>query len=370
MSHSIKFINSNQTDFYKVLRERVDHYFKSNNVSPHANAAMIFKTAFMLILYFLPFAFILSSCATGIYFWLCWVLMGFGLAGIGMSVMHDANHKAYSADNRINNIIGHTLNLVGGDANNWKLQHNILHHTYTNIYPADEDIADKPGLRFSPSSNYSKAHRFQFLYAFGLYTLLTFFWVFVKDFPQYFRYIKSGVAAQGASKKWPGFVKLLAWKFFYIGYILIWPIMALDIPAWHIILGFLILHMIAGTILSVVFQLAHVVECAAFPMTNESGDIENEWAIHQLKTTADFGGKNRLLTFYVGGLNYQVIHHLFPRICHIHYPSIAPIIAATAKEFNLPYHHYPSFGSALHSHVSMPKKLGRKDYHHLIETMG
>ena len=163
---------------------------------------------------------------------------------------------------------------------------------------------------------------------------------------------------------------LMAWKVFYVSYTLVWPIMVLDVPVWHILLGYLLLHLIAGTVLSVVFQLAHVVETSEYPQVNAAGNIETEWAIHQLKTTADFAGNNPLFTFYVGGLNYQAIHHLFPRICHVHYPKIAPIVEQTAKEFGVPYVNFPTFGTAFRSHVRMLKKLGRSDYRHLLETKG
>jgi linoleoyl-CoA desaturase len=370
MSQHIKFVNTSQTEFFHILRERVDQYFTTHGISQHANRAMVFKTIFMLSLYFVPYAFIVTASATGFFFWLSWFIMGLGLAGIGMSVMHDANHKAYSSNNRINTLIGYTLNLVGGDAPNWKLQHNILHHTYTNIHLADEDIENKPGMRFSPAGEHKPAHRFQFVYAFLLYSLMTFFWVLIKDFPQFFRYIRTGISKLHGTKKWVHFAQLIVWKSFYITYILVIPAVVLNVPVWHILLGFLIMHLVAGTILSLVFQLAHVVESTTYPEVNAAGNIETEWAIHQLRTTADFASSNKLLTFYVGGLNFQAIHHLFPRICHIHYPQLAPIVAATAKEFGVPYTHYDTFGAAFQSHVRMLKNLGRSDYRHLLEGMG
>ncbi len=370
MSHSIKFVNSNHTDFFHVLRERVDGYFIKNKISPHANGAMMFKTFFMLALYFVPFSLMVSATATGWAFWMCWVLMGFGLAGIGMSVMHDANHKAYSKHNFINTIIGYSLNLVGGDAANWKLQHNILHHTYTNIHPVDEDIINKPGLRFSPGATHKSAHRFQFIYAFFLYSLLSLFWVTLKDITQFFRYSRKGLIKEQGAKKASIFLKMILWKVFYWSYTVIWPIVVLDVPAWYVLLGFLFLHLIAGMILSIVFQLAHVIEPADFPVANADGNIETEWAIHQLRTTADFAKTNPLLTFYLGGLNFQAIHHLFPRICHVHYPQIAPIVAATAKEYGVTYLQFDTFGEALGSHVRLLKKLGHIDYRHLLESMG
>jgi linoleoyl-CoA desaturase len=370
MEQHIKFVNSAHTRFFQVLRQRVDDYFVRNKISPHANAAMVFKTIFMLTLYFLPYALMVSGTATGWAFWLCWALMGFGLAGIGMSVMHDANHKAYSGNDTVNTLLGHTVNLVGGDAKNWKAQHNILHHTFTNIHTADEDIDNKLIMRFAPTGKHKGIQRFQFLYAFVLYSVMTIYWVLLKDLVQHFRYLKKGLLKEQGKDRWRVFTVLLAWKLFYVAYMLVLPILLLPVPAWQIVTGFLLLHIIAGTVLSVVFQLAHVVESTEFPMPDAEGNIETEWAIHQLRTTADFSPGNPIITFYVGGLNYQTIHHLFPRICHIHYPKLAPIVAQTAKEFGVPYTVYPSFGSAFRSHVSMLHKLGRKDYVHLIDTMG
>jgi linoleoyl-CoA desaturase len=141
-------------------------------------------------------------------------------------------------------------------------------------------------------------------------------------------------------------------------------------PWWQIILGFLVLHAVAGLVLSLVFQLAHVVESTDFPEPDATGTIQNDWAIHQLETTANFAHKNPLLTFYVGGLNYQAIHHLFPKICHVHYPAIAPIVEATAKEYGVKYLYYPSFREALTSHVRMLRKLGVPEFTHLMHEMG
>jgi len=370
MDHQLKFVNSSHTRFFLELRKRVDAYFTSNGISPHANAAMVFKTIFMLALYFVPYALLISGTATGWGFWACWALMGFGLAGIGMSVMHDANHKAYSSSDTVNYIMGKTLNVVGGDARNWKAQHNILHHTYTNVYNADEDVNDKLGMRFSPAGKHRSIQRYQFLYAFVLYSIMTFYWVLLKDLIQHFRYQRKGLNKETGWKKVGTILSLVVWKVFYVGYMLVLPALVLEVSFLKLFAGFLLLHLIAGTVLSVVFQLAHVVEAAEFLMPDAEGNLETEWAIHQLRTTADFAPGNPIITFYVGGLNYQAIHHLFPRICHIHYPKLAPIVAQTAKEFGVPYTVYPSFGKALRSHVRMLQKLGRKDYFHLIETMG
>ncbi len=357
----IKFINKDKTQFFNVLKQRVDNYFIENNISQHANAAMVFKTVFMVALYFIPFSLIITGIATGWAFWLCWVGIGLGLAGIGMSVMHDANHGAYSSNNTVNKAVGMILNVVGGDAYNWKIQHNVLHHTYTNIQDHDEDIDNKIIMRFSPNGEYKKVQRFQVVYVFLFYCLLTLFWTTGKDFIQYVRYGKEGNDRAQGKERIKNLFVIIGWKLFYFAYMLALPIMILETPWYAIVLGFLLLHAVAGLILSVVFQLAHVVEDASFPLPDANGNIESEWAIHQLQTTADFAKDNWLVTFYVGGLNYQAIHHLFPRICHVHYPQIAPIVAETAKEFGVPYLYNESFTSAFMSHVRVIGKLGRNE---------
>ena len=112
--------------------------------------------------------------------------------------------------------------------------------------------------------------------------------------------------------------------------------------------------------MAIVFQLAHVVEDVQQPLPTSEGNIENEWAIHQLQTTANFARNNRFINWFVGGLNFQVEHHLFPNICHIHYRKISYIVERTAREYGLPYHLKPSFISAVASHTRMLKVLGRK----------
>lgn len=359
MKQKVKFINKDKTQFFSTLKERVDAYFVENNISQHANAAMIFKTIFMVSLYFIPFALIMTQSVSIWGMLLCTALMGLGLAGIGMSVMHDANHGAYSANPRVNKFVGYILNIVGGDVNNWIVQHNILHHTYTNIQDHDEDIDDKAIMRFSPNGKYKSIQRFQVVYVFLFYSLMTFYWTTGKDFVQHFRYIKDGHNRSGKASQNKSLLLLIFWKLFYYSYILVLPFIILDITWWQWIIGFMTLHMVAGLVLSIVFQLAHVVEDAKFPLPDDRGNIENEWAIHQLETTADFAKNNWLVTFFVGGLNYQAIHHLFPRICHVHYPKIAPIVEATAKEFGVTYLYNDSFSSALASHVRVINKLGK-----------
>lgn len=361
MKQKIKFVSKDKTQFFNTLKERVDQYFIENNISQYANTTMVLKTIVMLCLYFIPYILIMTHGYSLLGMWFCSLVMGLGLAGIGMSVMHDANHGAYSKSQSINNLLSLSLSIVGGDNKNWKTQHNILHHTYTNIHNHDRDIDNKLIMRFSPEGKHHGIQRFQIVYVFFFYSIMSLYWTTIKDFIQYFEFIKQGHNRESKRDQIKTFLTILFWKAIYYTYIFVLPIVFLDLTFLQIFIGFLSLHMVAGIILSIIFQLAHVIEETQFPVPDEQGNIQNEWAIHQLQTTADFSKNNPLITFYVGGLNYQAIHHLFPRICHVHYPKIAPIVEQTAKEFGVPYLHHKTFGKAFLSHLRVISKLGKKE---------
>ena len=354
----IKFKTGEEIKFFQTLRERVDAYFQERNLSKNANAAMIVKTIVLLSAYILPFVAILTIPMSFGVSLLLWLLMGWAMAGIGMSIMHDANHGAYSANHKINRIIGQTLNAIGGTADNWKIQHNLLHHTYTNIQGIDEDIDTKVILRFSPHAKHRKIHKAQWWYAFGLYAISTIYWAAIKDFKQHLMYRKRGLHKGTKSEHNRIFIYLTLTKVFYFSMFFGLPLL-LGLPFWQILLGFVTMHVACGLILSLVFQLAHTVEETHFGLPDEEGNMEDSWAVHQLRTTMNFACRNKWLSWYVGGLNFQVEHHLFTRICHVHYPAIQPIVRDTAKEFGLPYLEKRTFGGAFNSHVSFLKSLGR-----------
>jgi len=359
MSKSIQF-GTRQKEFYAVLSQRVNQYFKTNSIGRNANSEMVIKTTFMLLLFFIPFGISLSGLVAsyGGYLLLC-VVMGLGVAGIGLSIMHDANHGAYSTKPWVNDLMGYTLNLVGANAFNWKIQHNVLHHTYTNIYDVDEDISPRGTLRMSPDSPWKPFYRFQHIYAWFLYGLMTIVWILVKDFGRLMRYQHEGLIEKQKANPVKEWAILIATKAIYVSYMLVLPILILPFTVWQILLGFFIMHYIAGFILAIVFQPAHVVEGTAYPMPNEEGNLENTWAIHQLHTTTNYAHRNKLLSWYVGGLNFQVEHHLFPNICHVHYRHLSPIVKATAQEFGLPYKMKETFWDAIKAHARLLRQLGK-----------
>lgn len=356
---AVKFVNPDQQVFYQTLKQNVQQYFLDNGITPHANAAMVTKTIVMIAAYLIPFAVILFVQPA---LWITmglWVLMGVAFAGIGMSVMHDANHGAYSSNPTINKWMGYSVNLAGSVVFNWKLQHNVLHHTYTNIEGLDEDIDSKAGMRFTDQVPLKRSHRLQFIYIFGHYAIMTLYWVLAKDFRQLIRYRRIGVNASTKAEYRSQVIRLIIIKVVYLFAFLVMPTVFFGIPFWQVLVGFLVMHITGSLILSLTFQLAHTLEGTDHPVPDADGKIHNIWAVHQLHTTMNFSRHNKLLSWYVGGLNFQVEHHLFPKICHIHYPKIAPIVKKTAEQFNIPYKENPTILSALSSHLRYLYALGR-----------
>jgi linoleoyl-CoA desaturase len=356
----IKFNRRENADFIKVLKKRVNDYFQENNLSRHANVAMVTKTIFMLSLFFVPYALMIGGVTNS--YWLIlglWALMGVGKAGIGLSIMHDANHGAYSRYGWVNVSLGYLMNLIGGNALNWRIQHNVLHHSFTNIDGMDEDIDAGTLLRFSPHQPRRRFHRLQYIYAWFLYGLMTFMWVTTKDFRQILRYHREGLLASQNRTLAGAMSEAIATKMLYFSYILALPLLFAPAPWWLLLIGFVIMHYITGLSLACIFQPAHVMPSSEYPLPDENGNVENHWAIHQLLTTTNFAPASRFFSWFVGGLNFQIEHHLFPNICHVHYKKISRIVRQTAQEFNLPYHVQPTFAHALWNHGRMLWVLGR-----------
>ncbi len=353
----VKFLNRDKSLFFSALRENIDSYFETNALEKTGGPKLLFKAIFMLSLYLIPFALILTGNFSPLQMLLLTVVMGLGVAGVGMSVMHDAIHGSFSSSSKLNKFFGASIYLLGGNVYNWDVQHNKLHHTYTNLHNIDEDITGKFMLRLSSGDKLKAMHRFQHVYAFFLYSLMTisFLW---KDFKEISLYNK--MAETGLVKPFPKkeLITLIISKIAYVLFICVMPLLVLDITFGQWFAGFMAMHCTAGIILSTVFQLAHVVEGAAQPAVDDRGNIENAWAIHQLNTTANFAGNNKVLSWYIGGLDYQVEHHLFPNISHIHYPAIASIVKKTAEDFGIVYNNKHSFTKGLQSHIRMLHNLG------------
>lgn len=342
-----------------VLKKNVNEYFKEKGISSKGNWKMGVKSAVMLSLYLVPFVLILTLPMAGWMIFPLSILMGIGMAGTGMSVMHDAAHGSFSKKAWLNELLGSTIVLLGTTGFNWKVQHNVLHHTFTNIDGMDEDIGGRELLRFSKHSPLKKIHRFQHFYAYFLYSLMTLSKL-IKDFFQLHEYNKSGITKEQNAKPALEYVKLIGTKVIYLLATIGLPLIFSDFTWWQVLLGFIVMHCTGGIIMAIVFQMAHIVEGVDQPLPGKDGNIENEWAIHQLQTTANFSRRSRIMNWFIGGLNFQIEHHLFPNICHIHYRKISLIVERTAREYGLPYNVKSTFAHALVSHARMLKALGRQ----------
>ncbi len=356
MGQRIVFARENK-EFYETLKVRVNEYFTENNISKHANGKMIFKIIFLYTglclsygaLMFLPQTFLSSM--------VLWAILGSFAAFIGMAVCHDAIHGSLFASKRWNNVFSKTFNILGANDYMWSIMHNVVHHTYTNIEGHDEDIDLIGALRLSPHQDFRPIHRFQHIYAFFLYSLASLSWVFLKDFRK-FRQAEIGSYKVKKHPKKEVF-NLFFYKAVYYTLFIVVPFTVLQLPIWQIFIGFVTMHLFEGFLLGVTFVLAHEVEGTDFPVPDDNGSMENNWAIHQMYTTANFAPESKIVSFFVGELNHQIEHHLFPRVCHIHYADIAPIVRKTAEEFNVPYICQPTTRSAIASHYRILKEFGR-----------
>ncbi len=359
----VKFAPKSPDGFYDNVKARVNEYFSTTSISKQGNTGMYIKTAAMLSMYFIPYIFIV----TGVFqhhlwiFYSLWLVMGFGIAGIGTSVMHDSNHEAYSNNKFVNSMLGGVLNILGGYSRNWRMQHNILHHTYTNVEGLDEDIEAGILLRMSPHKKRYSFHKYQHWYAWFLYGIMNIYWVTAKDYKGLVKYNKTGLLRKEKISFRRAITELSLYKVIYFGYVLVLPLLFSGVAWYHVVLGFVVMQMLAGLLLACIFQLAHVMETSEFPEPTEQNRMENSWAVHQLLNTANFAPRNRILSWFIGGLNYQIEHHLFPQICHMHYPRLSVIVKEAAAEHNLPYNVQPTFRMALREHAMMLKKLGRED---------
>ncbi|MDN5214800.1 acyl-CoA desaturase [Fulvivirgaceae bacterium BMA12] len=352
----IRFTKSSNDQFYTELTKRVNRYFKDNNISKQANGEMIFKTILILGVFVISYVLIISNLFN------VWVLIplaiinGFFTALIGLNIAHDAMHGAYSSNERVNNGLATAFNIIGANDFTWRISHNLIHHTFTNIPDHDSDIDQIPIIRLNPNQDLWKIHRFQYLYTFFFYSLTSLSWVFIKDYALFFGPKIAAYQKQPFPKK--EIAKLFAFKAIYYTLFLVVPMITISLPWYAILLGFLLLHIVEGLTLALIFQLAHIVEGTDFPRPDQQGSMENSWAVHQMYTTADFARKSPLANFLFGGLNFQIEHHLFPKICHTHYRKLSPIVQATAKEYNLPFIEHTTFLGAIKSHMKVLKQLG------------
>jgi len=341
------------SSFFKTLKERVDQYFIEKNLDPTGSRRLYFKSILQIlsaVSLYIVLVFFTPSILPAIL--LCMIL-GLNLAVIGFNVMHEGGHQSFSRHTWVNQASAYFLNVLGGSAYYWKIKHNINHHTYTNVEGMDSDIDVKPFMRLHEGQPRLWYHRFQHVYWVVLYGLSYLAWVFYDDFEKYFT---GRINANSEKKKLAVREHFIFWftKLMFIAAYMVVPILMVGWLSW--LVGFLITTLICGIAISIVFQLAHVVEDTQFHSPLEGKG--QEWAIHQINSTANFATSSKLMYWLLGGLNFQIEHHLFPRISHIHYPAISVLVKEACKEANIAYHEYSTLSRAVASHLFHLRRLG------------
>lgn len=349
--------NNKHSVFYNFLKSEVDRYFQEKKIRKTGDWRLFLKTAILVPCAITMYILVLvynSSIPETI---LIGGLLGLILACIGFNIMHDACHGSYSKYKRINDLLGLTMNALGGNAFIWKQKHNIIHHTYTNIDGMDDDIAKSPLIRQCQTQKWFRIHQIQHLYLPLVYSITSLAWTFITDFMKYFsgRVVSTGIKNMNTKEH----VIFWASKVLTIGVYILIPLLLKGWLFW--LLFFISMHLVCGLTLAFVFQLAHVVEHTEFEVVEaDPKTIETEWAVYQVKTTSNFATDNKIVSWLVGGLNFQVEHHLFPRVSHVHYPAISKIVRNACDVHGLPYHHFPSMRSAVISHFKLMKQLGKR----------
>ncbi|MDA0196845.1 MAG: acyl-CoA desaturase [Bacteroidetes bacterium] len=352
----VTFGSLTQDSFLKDVQDRVDQYFQSNNISKNANTQMVIKTVLILSGYVGTYLLIISNLISPWGMFILALIHGFLTAMIGLNIGHDSIHGSYTSNPRLNKILGLTFNMIGANDYVWSISHNIVHHTYTNIPHHDGDIHQLPILRMEPTQKLWWVHRFQYIYAYMFYCLASISWVFVKDYVKFFQHQLGGYYRKTFPRK--EIVRLFVYKAIYYTLFLAVPLIVIDLAWYWIVLGIVAAHFVQGLTMAIVFMLAHIIEGTSFPEPGPDGKIDMAWADLQMYTTSNFAINNPVVNYLCGGLNFQIEHHLFPKVCHIHYSKISRIVRQTAKDHKLPYLEQKTFFGAIASHTRLLKKFG------------
>lgn len=352
----LKFDGNNE--FQERLRERVDEYFRTTGKRQRDCWQMYLKTAILLAVFAAAYVLLVFVAQAWWQAWPLAVLLGLGAAGIGFNIQHDGGHQAYSNRPWVNKLMAMSLDLLGGSSYVWARKHNSIHHSYANITGHDDDINIGVFGRLSPHQKRRTFHRFQHFYLWALYGFLPIKWQTYDDF----RDVITGRIGEHRFARPTGWnlVTFILGKVVFFSLALVIPL--LFQPWWVVLLFYAAASWVQGVVLSVVFQLAHCVEEAAFPMPREdTGRMESAWALHQFETTVDFARRNQPLSWLIGGLNFQIEHHLFPRICHVNYPALSKLVKDTCREYDVTYTEHPTIGAGLASHFRWLRRMGMRE---------
>ncbi len=354
--------NKPKGEFTADLNRAVENYFASQpEKTRRANKKMVLKLVQILALFTGSYLWLVLGYSKG--WWQLLPLFLFANATLLMafSIGHDASHNALFNNQKRNRLFAMTFNLIGVNAYIWNIKHNRSHHTYTNIPGYDMDIEQIKIARLVDHVPLKKHYRFQHLYVPLLYPFASLYMVLIKDF-QMFATARFGITPMQHERR--EYLILFVSKLFYFFYMLVVPIALLPIPATIVVLGFIGMHLYMGTIIATVLFPAHALESSPFPQPDASGQVDYNWMELQIKTTISFSTNNAFVTWYTGGLNLHVTHHLFPGVCHIHYPALSAIVKSTCEKHHFVYREM-SLWDALRSHLQLLKHMGQNEKNQL-----
>ena len=352
-----KIVFTGPPEFFKTLRARVDEHFAGG---ARRDDPRMQRKAAIIVVWFVGSYVLLLNASSGLSQLALCISFAVAACALGFNVFHDAVHGSFSANPRINAALGMISSAaLGAGRKFWWFKHNVLHHTYTNIYQWDDDLETRGALRMSPEQPWLPKYRYQHLFFPFMYSLTTLEWMFVKDYVQYFT-LKINPFQRIPELTKAEKIEFWFGKAFYMAVFVVLPFSVF--PAWKVVVGLLLFHVTLSLGLAFIFNLAHAIERAEFPVPTAGAtslEIEEEWAAHQLRTTVNFATGNRALNWFAGGLNFQVEHHLFPQVSHTHYPALSAIVRETASECGLPYNHYATYRDAVLSHWRILRDLAQ-----------
>lgn len=352
--YTMKYAHGSTSDFYKGARQVVKKYLKETKRSKKATWDVWAKGVLFMLLYFGAYTGLYLASSNLWLFFALYAIMGISGVLVVFNLVHDASHQAISKQKWINRAVCYLGDLLGINTYIWDIRHNIQHHAFTNVVGGDIIIESIPLIRLSPHQPYHKIHRFQPIYAPILYSAYSFFWMFVIDFRLFFK--KTICNLKDIKHPRIEWIKLILFKLVYITYTIILPIILLPLPWYTVLLGYLLMHITAGLLLSTIAVLGHFVEGTSFPETDENEQIPANWSEHELEATIDFAPNSRLAHALTGGLNTHIVHHLFPHIGHGHYYELTQRLQRYCTENGYLYKQ-ESFMNALRSHFRYLKRL-------------
>ncbi len=338
------------------LKRRVNEYLEQHHIKATGNTKLFSKAIILVSLFVITYVHLVFFTPPTIIAILECAFFGCLIASIGFNIMHDGSHGSFSKYAWLNKLASSSISVLGASRFMWGMKHVTIHHTYTNIDGVDDDIEVGVLMRMAPTQKHYLVHRFQHIYFWVLYMLLYVFWIFFADYKKYFSKKIGSISFK--SMTIAEHIEFWAVKVYHAIVFVVLPIYMLGWVSW--LVGFLITTFVAGFVLSIVFQLAHTVEDTAFPVAIQPENrMPDEFAAHQIQTTANFATKSKLVSWLVGGLNFQIEHHLFPKISHVHYPAISKIVKEACADFKLKYIEYPTVASAIKAHVHFLKSMSK-----------